>query len=468
MYSSPKHIRNSVRYNSVGLFLTDSPGISPEQDSLNFLNRVQNASFSVTANRQNIPEIGSDDFLARKIITEPTINLNFNYFLTDGHDEYIMGLNIASGTAELSGTIHDGIKEDKNAFMVVGKEAFDLVSYDRKKDLGGLDSIGFGNCFITNYSVQASVGSFAQASVSMVSSNVVTECVGDSAWEGILKELGSVVLNLNNDQDVFLDLEQDGKVSLQDSFQKTIYGGVSLPSLDLENKGAQVTDAGVVFEPFAYKSPVSAIAPGGISIEIDNLEVGGPIISGDFLGKCSRGHANLQSFQINAPLERENLYGFESMYVYGRRLKFPQVGTVSIELMSSAFESGNMKDREYNIAILLNNSCKISCLPSKSRDSLMKYIINNAKFDSYTVNTSVGSRSTVTCNFSFAVSKEKGLYASGSYFNWKDDDCKLTYKHTPDGLEVNRVLEERDDANIDIDKILDDTNRVEVDVEEIV
>jgi len=90
--------------------------------------------------------------------------------------------------------------------------------------------------------------------------------------------------------------------------------------------------------------------------------------------------------------------------------------------------------------------------------------------DNYQFNATVGggSRSTVTCSFSFDIGKEHGIFLSGSYMNWKDDRCKLSYKHTPDGLDVTRVLAERDDTELDVVRILDSGNAVRIlDVEKI-
>lgn len=75
--------RNAIKYNSVGLFMTDSPGASPDTDSLYFFNRVQSASLSVDVQRQNVQHIGSEDFLDRKIVSEPNIQLSIDYLLTD-------------------------------------------------------------------------------------------------------------------------------------------------------------------------------------------------------------------------------------------------------------------------------------------------------------------------------------------------------------------------------------------------
>ena len=86
--------RNAIKYNSVGIFLTDSPASRPDSDLLYFFNRVQSASLSVDVNRQDVQHIGSEDFLDRKIVSEATTTLKMDYLLTDGYEESLLGFNI--------------------------------------------------------------------------------------------------------------------------------------------------------------------------------------------------------------------------------------------------------------------------------------------------------------------------------------------------------------------------------------
>ena len=455
--------------------MTDSPGHAPEKGTLNYLNRVQTATFGVTAVRQNIPQIGSDDYLARKIISQPNIGLSFQYLLTDGHEEHILGLNIASGYAPLEGTIHHNINEDRSAYFVVGEEPFDLVSYYRGENkFLGADAAGFGNCFITNYSVSASVGSFATADVQMACSNMTYECVGDFSFYRALADAAAILNSEDFNDFDFIRYQDAGKITLGDDQQKEEVSGVSIPSLDLTGRASIIDTTGFVFDPTVYQSATAAIAPGGITVEVDNIEFGGPIISGDFVGNCSRGHANVQSFELNVPFGREDLYGMESLHVYGRELKFPQMGTLSLELLTSAFETGNIKkmlcsDREYEITLRLNNSCTISCLPSRSKDSFMRFIIDNAKFESYSLNQGIGSeRSTVSCNFTFAISKYHGVFASGSFPNWRENRCTPSQKHTPHDFDITRVLEDIDaPEELEVVRVLDSGNAPDIDIERL-
>ena len=169
--------RNAIRYNSIGVFLTESPAYNPKDETIKFLNRVQSASLSIDIQRQNVQHIGSDNFLDRKIVSAASVNLNLEYLLTDGYEEDVLGFNLNRYTEEFGaidrpvddrkqGSLHNNIQEDKTAFLVVGEEHFDLTGYaNRQNGYSGLDVVGIGNCFVTNYSVSASVGDFAKASI---------------------------------------------------------------------------------------------------------------------------------------------------------------------------------------------------------------------------------------------------------------------------------------------------------------
>lgn len=427
--------RNAIKYNSVGLFMTDSPAASPNTDSLYFFNRVQSASLSVDVQRQNVQHIGSEDFLDRKIVSEPNIQLSVDYLLTDGHEEKTLGLNVAQkGESMTSGSMYSNLREDKSVLMAIGREQFDLTGYaNRDNGYSGTDIIGIGNCYITDYSISAGVGDFAKASVSMVGSNVRYSCEGSGeggySWLDNVKHMAFLMTQLNG----FINLQDGGMIPLGSSERKIYKAGVQIPSLDLVNSGIDPVGpvverdgnlvqlgTGIEFDPVMYKTPVSAIPPGGINVKIKSLNIGGPILSGLNEGACTKGSANIQSFNISLPFERENLYGFGSMHAYGRKMKYPQVGTISFSLLASAFNTGDLRtmfcdDEEYEIEINLNNQCDFTCAPSSEHETYIKYIINNARFDNYSFSESIGSIATVDCSFSFGVSRNNGFFMSGSF-----------------------------------------------------
>jgi hypothetical protein len=441
--------RTAIRYNSVGLFLTDSPAYQPKSKDTKFVNRVQSTTISVDIDRQNVKQIGSDEFLARKIIKNGSINIDVDYLLTDGYEEDILGLNICPPSVyydknqdaipvepEYSGTIYNGLEEDKNLFFMIGEEPFDLTGYaNRPSGFSGLDLLSIGNCFIKNYSVSASVGDFAKASVSLQASDIIQGCVGSGeagfVWREITEFLTALLLQIDESDEDFILFEDEGKILFEEADQIQEVGGARNPALNLA-EGGTVSDSGFLFNPYLYHSPINAILPGGITVKIKNLTMGGPLLE-DMEGACVNAEANIQSFDISVPFEREDLEGFGSMHVYGRKMKYPQIGTLSLSLLSSAFGAGKFsdllcEDTEYEVEIEMSHSCQLSCIKDKEENKRLVFNINNAKFDSYSFSNSIGSISTVDCNFSFGMSKNNGLFASGTFQDNKSRPC---YRYIP-------------------------------------
>lgn len=454
--------RNVIQYNSVGLFLTDAPSANPETDKVKFFNRVQNVGISIDVQRQNIQHIGGEDFLARKIVQAPDVNINASYLLTDGYEENLLGINVAPAPITVSpkygvmdnnssqnGTIYKDLKEDKNMFMVVGDEGFDLTGYaKRPQQYSGTDAIGIGNCFLTNYNVSASVGGFAEASVQMVASDINYACMGSGeggySWTQQIEELFGLLRQVDAFDEDFVLLEDGSIVGLNQDSQEVNYGGAINPSLDLANKGAQITGTGFIFDPDMYHSATTAIHQGGINVKVRNLDMGGPILNGVNQGACNKGTANIQSFDISVPFAREDLRGFESNNVYGRKLKMPQLGTISFSLLSNAFTSGSFQellcnDKDYEIEIDLSSQCKLTCKSSETKDKYMKFTVNNARFQSYSFNEQVGSFATVDCSFSFGMSSSNGLFVSGCYENERHKKCVPSTMMSPRNLGVANI-----------------------------
>ena len=482
--------RNAVRYNSVGLFTTEDSGGAKV---LKFFNRVQSVNLSVNIDRQNVQQIGSDNFLIRKIVSAPQVSIQMEYLLTDGYEEDCLGLNIKRPDfPHESGTIHADLKDNKSMFLAVGQEQFDLIRYsDKTGKYSGIDIIGIGNCFITDYSISASVGSMAKASVTLVASDLTYECEGSHGWDQILQELSALLRqgspsssgeegedNFSDEEDDFITFQDETKIFLQDAYQTEETKGVRDPSLDLPNRGITKDIEGVMFDPKMYNSVISAIPPGGINLKVNNINVGGPIISGEDQGDCIIGDANIQGFDIAVPFTREDLYGFQSMHVYGRKIKYPQIGTISMSFLSSAFKRGRLseifcQDNFYEIVINLDNQCNFSC-NAAPKESHMKLVITNAKLDGYSMSQGIGSVGTVDCKFSFGISKTRGVYMFGSKpetrmnsfeltsegkyrANWHGlNKCTPTDGDEPTNLQINRYLgEDEAPENLEINKYLE-------------
>jgi hypothetical protein len=460
----PTTSRNAIRYNAAGLFVTDKSKENPEQEDLHFLNRVQAVDFSVSLSRENIESMGAQNFLGRKINAEPQVELSFEYLMTDGYEDNLLGLNVYPKNIEYEdyygtitskedfskrGNIHNNLKENRDCYFAVGQEEFDIISDLTDEDgFGGYSVVGFGNCFLTNYSISAGVGALARASVQMVASNIVYSCNDDFQLIDKFAEI-SKVSRQTALEDLIL-LESEDKIKLQrEQIVERYLDAIESPSLDLASGGTVKKDMGLYFNPIVYNSAVGAINPGGITLKINNVEQGGPIFQMDKKTRCFEPKVAIQSFDVSIPFERESFYGMGNIHAFGRKLKNPQLGTISIEMLASTFKSGRLdkiacNDVDYEIEIELSNSCQLSCLQAGVKDKYLKLNIPGAKLDSYNYNFSIGDNGMVNCEFSFPVSPGSAPTISGSYTNTRETVCGPTELMAPRDLNVQNVTPFKD------------------------
>ena len=166
------------------------------------LERIQSANFNFSINRTDINEFGKLARIDSIAIESSTVGLDFNYYLTDGGNERKLGFNIptsnvprtsntgyyetgdlaVSGHSAISGLIDDN--EGNNYFIVVSPEGQDVDQSN--VTTSDFEVIGIGNGFISDYSIEAAVGSIPTASVTVEGFNIkVDSAISGSAVGGV-------------------------------------------------------------------------------------------------------------------------------------------------------------------------------------------------------------------------------------------------------------------------------------------
>ena len=112
---------------------------------------------------------------------------------------------------------------------MIGEEPFDLAGYaNRPSGFSGLDLLSIGNCFIKNYSVSASVGDFAKASVSLRASDIIQgRRIRRSGfvWREITEFLTALLLQIDENDEDFILFEDEGKILFEEADQIQEVGG---------------------------------------------------------------------------------------------------------------------------------------------------------------------------------------------------------------------------------------------------
>ena len=367
------------------------------QTKLRSLKLLQAASFDFSISRNEIKQIGSHKLSARKLTQQPNVGLSFSYFLHDGRNEHILGFNTAGNAAFLSGIQETG--QDRNFFFGVTKQQSDQFNF--ASNFAGIDVLSFGNCFCTNYSVEASVGSFPLVSLDYVASNVKfdTNISGDYDPSG--QFWGSGITPAINLQDGTKNNEWRYLIRSGDHNA----GGVG----DLSN---------------SMPTGINYIKPSDIDVHLANPNIGGIKFSGEKT-------AHVNSVSINIPITRRDLFGLGSNYVYDRKPQFPSLGQISIEATASEFDAGKyvtasnsdlgaglrdifVHDENYDMEVIFNETDSDS--HKTPRVSMRIY---DAKLQSQSFSQGIGGSMNVNAVFTFEctpdqVPKTAGFTLSGT------------------------------------------------------
>jgi hypothetical protein len=326
------------------------------------LHRVQSANYSFNVTRQDVNQYGQLAAIDRVILQAPTVNLDFNYYLTNGVNEKRLGLTIDGVTSAISGLL-DGTTDTKNYFISTSPEGTDNIGYNAV----AREVIAIGNGFLSNYSVDAAVGGLPTASVTVEALNIKVDPTAS---------------------------------------------GNAIPAVDPET--------GATFDSILYQLPqattgvagqVAALRPGDITIDVQAAF--GAKVAG--VGK-----ANFQSIRLQAPLARQALERLGSKFAFSREIQYPLTVSLNATANVTDLVAGNLadlicNDQDYNLVITLREP---ACSGAQGPVA-MQYTLKGAKLDSQAFTSSIGANKSVDLTWSAQIGGPQdtshGLFISGSY-----------------------------------------------------
>ena len=351
--------RNRVIYQSEALFVSDGtlvPTATHEANKIKQLHRVQSANYGFSVARQDINQFGNLARIDAIILEPPTINLDFSYYLTTGNNETALGFSVGTSVATtlsfISGLIDSTQTNDtatvsgRNFHIFTAPEGNDAAGAAGSTFTGAASStITIGNGFVTQYGIEAAVGSIPTASVTI---------------EG---------LNINV-------VEGNSGV---------------LPSLTVETSATGLNQ-------FALPAPttgsvgLSALRPGDITMElVDPIIVDMP--TGVDSGNSA---AHIQSFSIDIPIGRTTLQRLGNRFGYAKVIDFPVEVTVNVSAIVADLKAAG------NLFSLVNNddfkTLKFAFRDPANAEKLV-YQVRNAKLVSESLSSSLGDNKTVDLVF---------------------------------------------------------------------
>lgn len=287
-----------IKGNSCLLAFDSSPAFQTGQKlGLFFVDFVRDFELSVSPARTQSRQIGSQNYGVDAVNFSPDVIANLSF--TTKSD---FGMENLLGTIfrPVGGFVSpfSGIRDHSfNTYLFFSEnQGYDLAQQIRDSNsFSGVNVIALGNCYLGNGSFSFSAGELPRTACSFLASNIVSESlVGNSM------QIPAVNLEVGNTGDAAF-------ISLDPAQVSRMETGVSniLPTWQ------------AVFQP-----------------SFENLQVPSQKLA----------DSNINSLEVSFSIDRENVYGFGSDYVYERDVKFPIQTSVSINGVVNEFFSGNFAE----------------------------------------------------------------------------------------------------------------------------
>lgn len=342
------------------------PANQSNENNLTGMKRIQSISTDFTFARERFKQIGSADYVGDVNLTNPQINLEMGYYYSNGTNEVLLGLNLDGAKSVcLSGLRRPN--QDNNFYILMGSGLKDEVlltsaDTDFKENY---NVVALGNCFLNSYSINGAVGSVVSVNASVQADNVEVHPYST---------------------------------------------GHSIPAINSSTQLPNTTYAYKIKKSF-FKDTTnqdglidSALPPSGIKLTLpSNVNIPGLEFTGD------RGSAFINSFSLDFSIDRTALYGFGSIYPFGRRAIMPVLGSLSFSAVASEFQSGTLnnlvrldenEERNYDFEIVLLG---------QSGNTGLQIEVEGAKMDNQGLRESIGDMASIDTSFSFSMSDTSGV-----------------------------------------------------------
>ena len=344
------------------------------------LQRIDNFSWEVdiAGARQDIREFGQLARIGTLVNSDLKATFSLGYLLTDGENEHHLGFEIKESITgafvpknqAVSGFLTEHpLYRERNVFVVVVPEGQDANAPAAWADRTTHDVLGFGNAFLSDYSLELAVGEIPRADLSFESNNLV--------------------------------------------FYTGLSSGLYNPSINTA-VGGQI-DSGKIAIPIAStgNSEVDVLRPGQISL---NLQSATPL----GIGGANLAQIHPQSVSLSIPLSREALTELGGDLPYSRPLTFPIDVTLSVSAVAGGYQAGQLAtlltgcggQEKRDITVKLFDRCD-------STKVRMAFVIKNAVMDTPSSSQDLDGNETTEMQFSAqiagATTATDGVFLTGSY-----------------------------------------------------
>lgn len=342
-----------------------------------YLRRIQNFGSSHESTKEDINQFGNLARIGALVVTSPNVSADFSYYLSDGYNERALGFYVQDSdgfTAESSfASGHMIASSGVNLFEIIAPEGYDA---NQETSLSGKWVKGFGNTYVSNYSLSAAVGQFPTVSVSVEALNTNSQ---QYVYQGALTGLNTPAVNAEN-----------GTSLTQNT-------GVRLP-LPTDGTGASIP---LVLQPKDF------------SISFGNFTGTSSTKNSSFHSLEGADGLSIQSVDISIPLSRTPIERLGSRFAYARPVDFPITVSLSVSAIANEMVARNLASMlddtaEGDITVTINQ-------PDGSAG--VAYTLKGCTFDSENSSLDIGGNKTVDLTFTSQVGginqTNRGLFMSG-------------------------------------------------------
>lgn len=376
--------RNRIYYQSEALYVGPSPATGQHFNSgnsgVNYVNqlyRVQSNGYDFNIDRVDVNQKGELAAIDRVVLNSPTVSYNLSYILANFVNERYLGF-VTDGSASCISGLLNKTQDEKNYFVKISSEGVDSVS----DTVVNTPVVGIGNGFISSYSSQGSVGSFPTVSVNVEALNMAFEPRITGIIPAINPEDGTRVTTRH--YRVPTAASEAGTGNLDISALRPGDIRLTFKSRSAVDEGSLANATGV------YSAP-------GVDI-VD---------------------AKIQSYSVDLSLSRETIQRLGSRFAFSREITFPVTASMSFEAVVGDLTTGSLNtiincDESFDLKIELlsptacNNTAQVV---------VCSYNLKNAKLNSQSYSSAIGSNQTVRLEFSAQVGgpnqQNVGLFMSG-------------------------------------------------------
>ena len=409
--------RSEVIYQSIALYVSDVTGDQSIQvegvpsGNVSALQRVTDINWGGEVARQDINCMGKLAATAREIIEEPTVSLDFSYYLANAFNENAIGLSVQGyGHGDpvnlISGVLADAFgSSEKNYYILTAAQGEDADGVDPEAIANtGYGVIGIGNAFLSDYTVNLAVGDIPNAAVTFDAANLTFDTLsGYLPLDDYVTGFQNPAIKRTEGTDL-QDLQYTGMVILPPFYSQNATGGTSEDPNDREVS-------------------VAALRPGDITVDFDanaltkagDLKAGGVILPG-MESADSKQSAHVQSVTIGVPLSRTPLTRLGNPFAFARKIDVPINTTLTVAANVGDLTTGSLinllcsDDDGRDIAITLGERCGAA--------NNMRYELKNAQLDSQSMSVNIGDSETVDLTFTAQIGGYNdvtdGVFLSGN------------------------------------------------------